>query len=130
MKFLLNAIEIYTGQTYNEIKKLLEENQFNTSSPEYSSEIIFHGEMYLEKLNHKIVIHMYFGRDTEEIQSMIIHPFPIDFDLIQNYLEEQFGTPNEILGEKKVAWKVGNGQVVHQMIERFGDEEMVYVEFD
>lgn len=61
---------IEAGQTFDEIECLIKDYGFRKSISEYSSEIIFHGECQFETLHHRVVVHMYFDKDTKEISRM------------------------------------------------------------
>lgn len=129
MRFVLNDKVIETGQTFDEVKLLMKDYGFKKNISEYSPEIIFHGNCQLETLQHSVVVHMYFDNETKEIRSIIIHPFPMNYNRIQTFLEEQFGKPDIISSEKDVAWMFEDGEVLHAIRDRFGDEEMIDLEF-
>lgn len=129
MQFLLNDKKIYTGQTFTEIENLLHEYGLNTTIPEESQVIILHGKLSLKEVNHDAVIHIYFGKEKEELQSMVMHPIPMNFEKIQRFLENHLGKPDIASGENNVIWKFADGEVIHQIVDRFGEEEMVYINF-
>lgn len=129
MQFLLNDKKIYTGQTFTEIENLLHEYGLNTTVPEEPQVIIFHGKISLKEVNHDAVIHIYFGKEKEELQSMVMHPIPMNFEKIQRFLENHLGKPDIASGENNVIWKFSDGEVIHQIVDRFGEEEMVYINF-
>lgn len=129
MRFLLNDKIIETGQTFDEIKCLIKDYGFSKDISEYSSEIIFHGECQLETLHHRVVVHMYFDKDTKEIKNIVMHPLPMSFNGVQTLLEEQFGKPKVIASEKDVKWTFDDGEVFHIVGDRFGAEEMIYLAF-
>lgn len=129
MRFLLNDQLIQSGQSLNNVKNLLKEYKFEETVPEYGEEIIFHGRALLKSIEHEIGIHMYFSKETFELQRMVIHPFPINFNRLQSYLENQFGKVCSVLAKTHAEWIFESGKVIHQMIDRWGPEEMIYVEF-
>lgn len=129
MRFLLNDTIISTGQTLPEIKNLLHEYGFKLSIPENYPNSILHGKLLLKKINHRIVIHIYFSKCNGKLESIVIHPFPMNFEKIQRFLEEQFKSPSHIVSGQNAAWEFEDGEVIHQIIDRFGDEEMVYLKF-
>lgn len=130
MRFLLNDKMIETGQTFDEVKILMKDYGFQKNISEYSSEIIFHGNCQWEMLHHEVVVHMYFDKDTKKIRNIVIHPFPMNFNKMQAFLEEQFGKPDIISSEKIVKWTFEDGEVIHSIRDRFGDEEMIYLVFE
>lgn len=129
MQFLLNDLLIQSGQSLDDVKNILKEYEFKETVPEHSEEIIFHGKTILRSIEHEIAIHMYFSKDTFELQSMVIHPFPLNFNKIQTYLEKQFGKVNHILEKTSAEWIFEGGKVIHQILDRWGEEEMIFIEF-
>lgn len=130
MQLLLNDKRIKSGQNFSEIKSLLKEYRMDATIPEDYPEIIFHGKLLLEEIDHEVVIHIYFDKEKEELQSMVLHPSPMNFEKMQLFLENQFQKPHIVSGEKEVSWKFEDGEIMHKITKRFGEEEMVYLKFD
>lgn len=129
MRFLLDDKLILSGQSLDAVKDMFNEYDFKETVPEYGDEIIFHGKVKLRSVDCETVIHMYFSKDTYELQSMIIHPFPINFDKVQSYLEKQFGKAASTIKNTMAEWIIENGKMIHKIEDRWGEEEVVYIDF-
>lgn len=130
MQFSINCKVLHSGITLSEAKELFSSYEMKVSAPENYSKIILYGRLILDKIDHEVVVHMYFSKDCELLNSMVIHPFPINFDKLQTYLEQQIGIEGNVIDKTNVRWLFDDGEIQHSIIDRFGEEEMIYLSFE
>lgn len=129
MVFKINDKSIHTNQNLAEVQAELAEYNLTITKPENSNEIIFHGKLLIREINQEVVVHLYFDKEENIITSMVLHSFPIDFNKIQLFLEQQYQVPNDESRDHYAKWVFKDGEVTHQIVDRFGDEEMIYIRF-
>lgn len=123
-------IELCNGKATIKNKMLLSEiiellDSYGFKITNIDEIIIYHGELVFEG-DKKIVIHLYFESATKVIQRAVIHIFPINFDNVQNYLVSHYGEPTVKRTDCEFIWTFPDGEMIHSIIDRFGEEEGIY----
>lgn len=133
VEYIMPKIELCNGKVIiknkmllSEIIELLDSYGFKITNREEI--IIYHGELVLEG-DTKIVVHLYFESATKVIQRAVIHIFPIDFGKVQKYLVDHYGEPTVKRIDSKFIWTFPDGEMIHSIIDRFGEEEGIYYLF-
>ena len=127
MKINLNQSILESGQSLGDVQNIF--NTFTLSVQEDYSQVILHGKMCLDDIGQNVVVHIYFNKETDMLENVVIHPFPMEYKKMQSYLEEQFGLPNCMAEQNKNEWAIDKEKIIHYIADRFGEEEIIIFNF-